>query len=135
MPMDMDGRVCLFDGRFVPGAESKVGVMTHTFNSGTGCFEGMRAYWHAGRQGRYVLKGGAHSARFETSRPFLRIALAAAVFLVAGDRRITPSSADDIPSGITRQPVIDLVSAELGLTVEQRHVAGSVASLLEVTPS
>jgi len=35
-----------FKGQIVPIKEAKVSVMTHGLNYGTGCFEGIRAYWN-----------------------------------------------------------------------------------------
>jgi branched-chain amino acid aminotransferase len=66
---------CFFKGRFVPFAEAKVGVMTHAFNYGTGCFEGIRAYWNASQGQLHVVKLEAHITRLERSCRFLRIGL------------------------------------------------------------
>ncbi|HLH71745.1 MAG TPA: branched chain amino acid aminotransferase, partial [Chloroflexota bacterium] len=35
-----------FRGQFVPLAEANISIMTHAFNYGTGCFEGIRGYWN-----------------------------------------------------------------------------------------
>ena len=36
-----------FEGKIVPFEQATVGIMTHGLNYGTGCFEGIRAYWNA----------------------------------------------------------------------------------------
>ncbi|HQE83850.1 MAG TPA: branched-chain amino acid transaminase [Candidatus Hydrogenedentes bacterium] len=39
------GQFVYFEGRYVPVEEAKVSVMTHSFNYGTGLFEGIRGYY------------------------------------------------------------------------------------------
>ncbi len=39
------GRVVYFEGGYVPVEAAKVSIMTHTFNYGTGLFEGIRGYY------------------------------------------------------------------------------------------
>jgi branched-chain amino acid aminotransferase len=41
------GQIAYFEGDFVPVEEAKVSILTHTFNYGTGIFEGIRGY-HCG---------------------------------------------------------------------------------------
>ena len=38
--------VTYFNNAFVPDEDAKIGVKTHAFNYGTGCFEGIRGYWN-----------------------------------------------------------------------------------------
>ncbi|MBX6342891.1 MAG: branched-chain amino acid transaminase [Thermomicrobiaceae bacterium] len=59
--------VCYFNGSFVPLREAKVGVMTHAFNYGTGCFEGIRAYWSAEQGELYVFRMREHYERLRRS--------------------------------------------------------------------
>jgi branched-chain amino acid aminotransferase len=59
--------VCWFQGRFVPLAEAKVGVMTHGFLYGTAVFEGIRAYWNEEQGQLYGLKMLEHYQRIEKS--------------------------------------------------------------------
>ena len=66
---------CFFEGRYVPFAEARVGVMTHALNYGTACFEGIRAYWNEARGQLYVVKLEAHVERLRLCR-FMRIELA-----------------------------------------------------------
>ena len=42
--MDNHNGVIWFDGEFVPWAEAKIHVLTHTLHYGMGVFEGIRAY-------------------------------------------------------------------------------------------
>jgi branched-chain amino acid aminotransferase len=64
-----------FGGKYVPLAEAKIGVMTHAFNYGTGCFEGIRGYWNEGHQQLYVFRLREHFERLEKSCRILRIEL------------------------------------------------------------
>ena len=52
-----------FNGQFVPFGEAKVSVMTHAFNYGTGCFEGIRAYWNQKDEQLYVFRLREHFER------------------------------------------------------------------------
>ena len=56
-----------FDGKFVPLAEAKVSIMTHSFNYGTGCFEGIRAYWNEQEEQLYAFHLRAHYERLQRS--------------------------------------------------------------------
>ncbi|HVG96451.1 MAG TPA: branched-chain amino acid transaminase [Chloroflexota bacterium] len=67
---------CFFEGRYVPFAEARVGVMTHALNYGTACFEGIRAYWNEAHGQLYVVKLEAHVERLRRSCRFMRIELA-----------------------------------------------------------
>ena len=55
--------LCYFNGGFVPLSEAKVSVMTHAFNYGTGCFEGIRGYWNEEDEELYVFHMKAHYER------------------------------------------------------------------------
>lgn len=61
-------------GRIVPLEEATITIATHALHYGTGCFEGIRAYWNAERGQLYVLKMEAHYRRFHHSCSILRIA-------------------------------------------------------------
>lgn len=67
--------VCYFNGSFVPLADAKVGVMTHAFNYGTGCFEGIRAYWNADERELYGFRVPEHYERLRRSAHTLLIDL------------------------------------------------------------
>src|SRR5438105_6231344 len=62
-----------FRGKFVPLAEANVNVMTHAFNYGTGCFEGIRGYWNEDHGDIYLLKLQHHFRRLLNSCRLLRI--------------------------------------------------------------
>ncbi|MBV9281498.1 MAG: branched-chain-amino-acid transaminase [Chloroflexi bacterium] len=40
-----EGAIVFFDGAFMPLEKATVNVATHALHYGTGCFEGIRAYW------------------------------------------------------------------------------------------
>ena len=60
-----------FKGDFVPLADAKIGIMTHAFNYGTGCFEGIRGYWNGADSELYVFKLKEHYTRLATSARIL----------------------------------------------------------------
>ena len=64
-----------FGGEFVPIEKAKVSIMTHTFNYGTGCFEGIRAYWNEEEEQLFVFKMREHYERFHRSCRILLIEL------------------------------------------------------------
>jgi len=69
-------KYAFFADRIVPIEEAKVSVMTHGLNYGTGCFEGIRAYWNDGAQQLYVFRMKEHYERMHRSARILRIELA-----------------------------------------------------------
>lgn len=77
--MSVAGEWCFFKGQFMPFVDAKVGVMTHALNYGTGCFEGIRAYWNGTHEELYLLKAEAHFERMHRSCRVLRIDLPYAV--------------------------------------------------------
>ena len=64
-----------FKGKIVPVEEAKVSIMTHGFNYGTGCFEGIRAYWNGEDGQLYVFRLEEHFERMHRSARILRIDL------------------------------------------------------------
>jgi len=64
-----------FRGEFVPIEKARVSIMTHAFNYGTGCFEGLRAYWNEAEEQLLVFRMAEHYRRFHASARILRIAL------------------------------------------------------------
>ncbi len=64
-----------FKGRFVPIEEAKISIMTHALNYGTGCFEGIRAYWNEADEQLYVFRMREHYRRLLHSARILHIAL------------------------------------------------------------
>ena len=65
------GNYAYFQGGFVPLAEAKINVMTHAFNYGTGCFEGIRGYWNEDEKQLYVFRMREHYERLERSARIL----------------------------------------------------------------
>jgi branched-chain amino acid aminotransferase len=64
-----------FEGEFARYHDVHIGVMTHALHYGTGCFEGIRAYWNRGREQLYLLQGPAHYERLHRSARILRMDL------------------------------------------------------------
>jgi branched-chain amino acid aminotransferase len=69
-------KYAFFEDRIVPIEAAKVSVMTHGLNYGTGCFEGIRAYWNEEAQQLYVFRMKEHYERMQRSARILRIELA-----------------------------------------------------------
>jgi branched-chain amino acid aminotransferase len=60
-----------FRGEIVPLRDARISVMTHAFNYGTACFEGIRAYWN-GEQGQlWALDIVEHYERLKSSARLL----------------------------------------------------------------
>ena len=64
-----------FQGRIVPMSEAMVSIATHGLHYGTGCYEGIRAYWNAAHSQLYLLKLREHYQRFRNSRRMLKMQL------------------------------------------------------------
>ncbi len=56
-----------FQGKIVPYAEAKVGVLTHGLNYGTAVFGGIRAYWNEDNQQLFIFRPQEHYQRFLNS--------------------------------------------------------------------
>jgi branched-chain amino acid aminotransferase len=68
-------KYAFFQGKIVPIEEAKISIMTHGFNYGTGCFEGIRAYWNEEGDQLYVFRLKEHYERMHRSARILRIDL------------------------------------------------------------
>ncbi len=64
-----------FDGDFVRYHDVRIGPMTHALHYGTGCFEGIRAYWNAQKEQLFLLHAPAHYKRLQRSARILRMEL------------------------------------------------------------
>lgn len=64
-----------FDGDFKRYHDVRIGAMTHALHYGTGCFEGIRAYWNPQHEQLYLLQGVAHYERLRNSAKVLRMEL------------------------------------------------------------
>ncbi len=56
-----------FRGQFVPLADANISIMTHAFNYGTGCFEGIRGYWNDEQHQLFLFRIRDHYQRLVTS--------------------------------------------------------------------
>jgi branched-chain amino acid aminotransferase len=64
-----------FDGEVVRYHDVRIGPMTHALHYGTGCFEGIRAYWNTPHEQLYLLQAGPHYDRLRRSASILRLDL------------------------------------------------------------
>jgi len=80
--------ICYFQGEYTPLADAKVGILTHGFSYGTGCFEGIRGYYNQEQEQLYLFRLEEHFARLHQSARVLMIDL--------------PQSADEL-SEITKE--------------------------------
>jgi len=71
----INNRYAFFDGKIVPIEEAKISIMTHALNYGTGCFEGIRAYWNEEEQQLYIFRMAEHYKRLHNSCRILLIDL------------------------------------------------------------
>ena len=62
-----------FQGKVVPYAEAKVGVLTHALNYGTAVFGGLRAYWNANQEQLFLFRPVDHFRRFLNSAKLILI--------------------------------------------------------------
>jgi branched-chain amino acid aminotransferase len=65
----------LFKGRIVPYSEAKIGVLTHTFNYGTGIFGGLRGYWNHEEKQLFLFRPLDHYLRFLESAKLMLMEL------------------------------------------------------------
>src|SRR3989441_9816117 len=64
-----------FHGGIARYHDVRLGVMTHALHYGTGCVEGIRAYWNVRDEQLYLLQGPAHYERLHDSAKILRMDL------------------------------------------------------------
>jgi branched-chain amino acid aminotransferase len=62
-----------FNKQIVPLSEAKIGIMTHAFNYGTACFEGIRGNWNAEHEIVYLFRVSDHYQRLLKSCRVLKI--------------------------------------------------------------
>ncbi len=65
--MSTNNRFAFFEGEIVPIEQAKISIMTNALNYGTGCFEGIRAYWNSEAQQLLVFHLRAHMERLKRS--------------------------------------------------------------------
>jgi branched-chain amino acid aminotransferase len=68
-------RIAYLDGEFIPHEDAKVSIASHVVNYGTGCFEGIRAYWNAAHGQLYATLLEEHSRRLVRSAVVLNLEL------------------------------------------------------------
>lgn len=71
----MADRVAYIDGEFVPHEQARVSIASHVVNYGTGCFEGIRAYWNAAKEQLYATLLPEHAERLVRSALVLNLEL------------------------------------------------------------
>ncbi len=64
-----------FQGEFGRYHDIKLGLMTHALHYGTGCFEGIRAYWNPKQEQLHLLQGHTHYDRLRRSANIMRMTL------------------------------------------------------------
>lgn len=65
----MAKQLAYFKGSFVPIEDANINIMCHGFNYGTGCFEGIRAYWNPEQEELFALFVEEHYKRmFRSAR-------------------------------------------------------------------
>lgn len=64
-------RFAYFNGEFCPIDAARVSIMTHSFNYGTGCFGGVRAYWNGDTRQLNVFRLHDHMVRLLNSARLL----------------------------------------------------------------
>src|SRR5438105_5648641 len=64
-----------FNGEFKRYHDVHIGLMTNGLHYGTGCFEGIRAYWNAGKEQLFLLLAQAHYDRLRRSGSVMRMGL------------------------------------------------------------
>jgi branched-chain amino acid aminotransferase len=62
-----------FNGTVMRYRDAHIGVMTHALHYGTGCFEGIRAYWNEAAGKLYALKMPEHYERLRDSAKILHM--------------------------------------------------------------
>lgn len=69
----MPGQFAYFKKQFVPLSEAKIGIMTHAFNYGTACFEGIRGNWNEEKEQIYLFRPDDHFKRLLRSCRILKL--------------------------------------------------------------
>jgi branched-chain amino acid aminotransferase len=64
-------RYAFFQGAIVPIEQAQISIMNHAFNYGTGCFEGIRAYWNPTEAQLFVFRLLEHYQRLLQSARIL----------------------------------------------------------------
>jgi branched-chain amino acid aminotransferase len=73
--MDINESIVFAGGEFRRYEDSRVGLLTHGLNYGTGCFEGIRGYWNATERELFLLQLREHYERLHRSARILLMTL------------------------------------------------------------
>lgn len=68
-------RIIYFDGKFVPEKEAVIPITTHALHYGTGCFEGIRAYYNQKEDALFIFRMEDHYKRLLQSSKVLFITI------------------------------------------------------------
>jgi len=68
-------KFAFLDGRIVPWEEANIPISTHALHYGTGCYEGIRAYWNEEKRKMFIFCGKKHFQRLHRSCRILFINL------------------------------------------------------------
>src|SRR5438093_1179867 len=69
----MPQRYAYFKKQIVPLEDAKIGIMTHAFNYGTACFEGIRGNWNKDTRQLFLFRVREHYERLAKSCKILGI--------------------------------------------------------------
>jgi branched-chain amino acid aminotransferase len=75
--MELDDLIVYHRGDFRSYADARIGLLTHALLYGTGCFEGIRAFWNDDAEQLYVFEPTAHYKRLASSAKVLLMDLPA----------------------------------------------------------
>ncbi len=116
-----------FDGKIVPYADAKVGVLTHALNYGTGCFAGVRAYWNADEEELFVFRARDHFTRFLESTRLLAMEIPfSGEELVAGLARLLRR--EEIREDCYIRPLAFLSEETIGVRLHGLKASVSIAA-------
>jgi branched-chain amino acid aminotransferase len=73
--MEYDRLTVYIGGRYCPYGQAHLGLMTHAFQYGTSCFEGIRGFWSPEERKLFLFRLEPHMQRLQTSAKILQIAL------------------------------------------------------------
>ena len=68
--------VVFLNGEYIPANQARVGIATHALSYGTGCFEGIRAYYNSEADQLYIFRALEHYQRLARSCKIMNIKLA-----------------------------------------------------------
>jgi branched-chain amino acid aminotransferase len=72
---DQDNAWVFYNGEQRRYRDSRLGLMTHALHYGTGCFEGIRAFWNPSQEQLFMFRGLDHFQRMHQSASIMRMRL------------------------------------------------------------